>query len=170
MLDEEQFIRLFNQYYDRILNTLYKKIGSTETAHDLTQLTFFNLWKYKESFNKELPENIQIYRKANLVFIDWLRKEANQRKLLAEIKQNLPKAIDEVDHSLQDHLNNAMQSLPPMRKKVFKLAYIQGYSHKEIAEQLDISVKTVDAHIYKALIQLRKILSVISIIYHFYKH
>lgn len=164
-LDESLFSELFYQYYDRIYSGFYKKTKSHEVAQDLTQITFLNLWKYKATFSAELPSEVQVFRKAKLVFIDWLRKEANQRTMFEEIKNELPNSIQHSSKELREELNLAMAKLPKMRRIVFELAYIQGYSHKEIAEQLNISTKTVDAHIYQSLLQLRKILAYLNLFF-----
>ena len=47
---------------------------------------------------------------------------------------------------------------PPRRKQVFEMSRIEGLSHKEIAEKLQIPVRTVEDHIYKTLTELRKVL------------
>ena len=48
--------------------------------------------------------------------------------------------------------------LPPRRKQVFEMSRIEGLSHKEIAEKLQIPVRTVEDHIYKTLTELHKVL------------
>jgi RNA polymerase sigma-70 factor (ECF subfamily) len=61
--------------------------------------------------------------------------------------------------SIPERLEKAISHLPPMRQKVLRLSHLQGYAYKEIARELNISEKTVDNHIHKALKQLRQILS-----------
>lgn len=170
MLTASHFKTLFDQYFDRIYSTFYRKTGSSETAQDLTQITFMQLWRYRDGFKLDMPEQIQIYRKANLCYIDWLRKEAHQRDLIEELKNELPQAISKSDPHLKEELEKAIASLPEKRRQVFELTYLEGYSHKEVAEQLNLSVKTVDAHVYQALQQLRKILTYISLVYFLFKH
>ena len=52
----------------------------------------------------------------------------------------------------------ALNQLPPRRKQVFEMSRIEGLSHKEIAEKLQIPVRTVEDHIYKTLTELHKVL------------
>lgn len=165
VLDESLFKVLFYQHYDRIYSGFYKKTQSFEIAQDLTQITFMKLWIYKDQYNSTIPAQQQLFRKAKLVFIDWLRKEANQRKLLEEIQNTLPSAVISSDRDLGEELEVAINKLPPVRKRVFTMAYLEGYSHREIAEQLNISIKTVDGHVFKALQQLRKILILINLLF-----
>lgn len=159
VFDEIYFKRLFYDYYDKVYSGFLKKTANEAVSQDLAQITFIKLWEYRSAFNFDMPEELQINRKAKLVFIDWLRKEAYQRKLIKEM-ENYSAAITKPEKfELTDRLQFAINELSAARKKVFTMAYIEGYSHKEIASILGISVRTVDNHILKSLAQLRKILA-----------
>lgn len=165
-IDEENFKEIFNKYYDRIYSGFYKKTQSLEVSQDLSQQTFIKFWKYRDSYNVDLSVEIQIYRKGKLVFIDWLRKEAKERQMIDNLKRDEKIDMSELSSDLRDSLNHAICQLSTVRREVFKLAYIEGYTHKEIAEKLNISVRTVETHIYKSVQQLRKILALIYILFH----
>lgn len=165
-IDEESFRAVFTKYYDRIYSGFYKKTGSYEVAQDLTQQTFIKFWRYRDSYSPELTVEIQLFRKGKLVFIDWLRKESKERQMIDSLKQQGKIPIDELSTDLKDSLQNAINGLSPVRKEVFNMAYIEGYSHKEIAEKLNVSIRTVETHIYKSVQQLRKILALIYIMLH----
>ena len=163
-MDERNFREVFNKYYDRIYTGFFKKTGSHEIAQDLTQQTFIKFWRYRDSYTVELSIEIQLFRKGKLVFIDCLRKESKERQLTQSLEQHDKIPVDELTADLKDSLDQAINQLSPVRKKVFRLAYIEGYSHKEIAETLNVSVRTVEAHVYKSVQQLRKILALIYIL------
>ena len=63
------------------------------------------------------------------------------------------------DQDLRQSLDKSIEALPDRSREVFRLSYIEGLSHAEIAEKLGISVRTVDGHIYSALQSLRSSLS-----------
>ncbi|MGO1245304.1 MAG: RNA polymerase sigma factor [Sphingobacterium sp.] len=165
-IDEESFRVVFDKYYNRIYSGFLKKTESHELAQDLTQQTFIKFWKYRESYNPQLSIEIQLFRKGKLIFIDWLRKESKDRQMIDTLKQQNRIPLNDLSSDLKDSLNKAIDQLSPMRKEVFSLAYIEGYSHKEIAEKLNLSVRTVETHVYKSLQQLRKILALIYILMH----
>ncbi|OJU26228.1 MAG: hypothetical protein BGN92_04965 [Sphingobacteriales bacterium 41-5] len=157
--DEHFLKKVFYKHYDRVFNNFLQKTSSFDVAKDLAQVTFIKFWEYRDTYNPELSDEIQLNRKAKLVFIDWLRKEAHQRKLIKEIEKFDAVEVRPGKFELTDSLKKAIDQLPAVRKKVFLLSYIDGYSHKEIAEQLNISTRTVESHIFKAVQQLRKILA-----------
>ncbi|MBL1408875.1 RNA polymerase sigma factor [Sphingobacterium faecale] len=165
-IDEESFKEVFNKYYDRIYSGFYKKTQSYEVAQDLSQQTFIKFWKYRDTYTADLTIEIQLFRKGKLVFIDWLRKEAKERQLIDNLKRNETIPVNDLSLDMRDSLNHAISQLSTVRREVFKLAYIEGYSHKEIAEKMNISVRTVETHIYKSVQQLRKVLALIYILLH----
>ncbi|ANH79996.1 hypothetical protein A8C56_02505 [Niabella ginsenosidivorans] len=162
--DQAFFESVFYKCYDRLYAGFLKKTRSETIATELTQLTFIKFWEYRSSYTFELPPELQLNRKAKQVFIDWLRKEAYQRKLAAALREHSFSQQSESKFELNHTLQAALDRLPPTRRKVFSLAYIEGFSHKEIAGLLGISVKTVDAHVLKALHQLRKILAFYAVL------
>ena len=165
-IDEDSFRDIFNKYYDRIYSGFLKKTQSHEIAQDLTQQTFIKFWNYRDSYNANLSTEIQLFRKGKLIFIDWLRKESKERQMIDNLKIYDKIPINDLSADLKDSLNQAINQLSKVRQEAFKLAYIEGYSHKEIAEMLNVSVRTVETHIYKAVQKLRKILALIFILLH----
>ena len=64
---------------------------------------------------------------------------------------------------LRHKLETAIEQLPPKGREAFTLSYLHGMKNKEIAQAMNISVRTVDAHIYNALKQLREKLQLADI-------
>ena len=158
----------FRQFYDSWAERLYfyflKKTGDVLSAQELTQLTFIKFWEYRAQLTSEYPLEAQLFRKAKLIFIDFLRKEAtDSKRKQAELNYHALSASAKTAGNFEDkqQLRTALEQLPPMRRKVIELSHMEGYAYKEIAHELKISPKTVDNHIYQALKQLRSILSAI---------
>jgi RNA polymerase sigma-70 factor (ECF subfamily) len=158
--DKKAFDTFYWQFVDKLFGYFYKRTRSNFQAEELTQLTFIKCWEYRSSFSPDLPLDMQLYYKARITYIDWLRKEASQKKLLSSILSS-DQALPDDSPLSSDKIElarAALQQLPDMRKKVIQLFYLDGYSYKEIAEMLNISPKTVDNHIYQGVAQLRKAL------------
>jgi RNA polymerase sigma-19 factor, ECF subfamily len=158
--NEKAFIEVYNQFHVKLFRYLAKKSHSNDTAKELTQQTFIKLWQSRFSLSELHPIDSQCFTIANSVLIDHLRKQATERKYrtrsaIATNSEMLfaSHAVKEFESS--DYLKAATESLPPARKNVFILKIIKGYSNKEIAEQLSISVKTVEDHYSKAIRHIR---------------
>ncbi len=92
----------------------------------------------------DLVESIDTMR------LDHLVTETDQSQKIEQIE-------------LRAQIENAINELPEKCREVFKLSYIHGLRNRDIADTMDISVRTVDAHIYKALRILREKLSSLSL-------
>jgi len=143
---------LFNQ---KLYAYILKKTKSEYMAEEVVQLTFIRLWEKRKNLSLDFTISVQIFQMAGSILIDQLRKEAVNNRHLS-IVENFPVPDTENFHSENlNALENAIEQLAPVRKKVFKLSKLEGYSYKEIAEMLSISPKTVENHMSKALKQLR---------------
>lgn len=158
--DHKAFGEVYEAWHRKVYFYFQKLYNDDYVVKELTQQTFIKLWHYRADVSEEISIDRQIFQKARLIYIDWLRKEATYRKHFTpeEIKE-LPEIV--VEAEMQD-LKQALNFLPEKRKRVFELKHIYGYSYKEIAEYLGISVKTVDNHLLKATAQLRKAFNIFS--------
>ncbi|WP_207424353.1 RNA polymerase sigma factor [Desertivirga brevis] len=161
--DHNAFEEVYIQWHKKVYYYFLKKTNESEQAKDLTQMTFVNFWKYRASITAEYTIEVLLFNKVKFVYIDWLRKNANERKLASEHEADLhyDNSLSSPDTSfeLSQSILTAINSLPEMRKKVFKLKHLDGYSYKEIASSLGISPKTVDNHLLQATRQMKRIMS-----------
>lgn len=160
--DEASFTEVFNLYYAKVYHHFLKKTRSSSTAREAAQLTFIKLWEFRHTLSETVSLDTQIFHIASGALIDYLRRENTQRKKVREASGLLEdEAGAEHDRSFEssDYLVSLTRSLSPARKKIFILSRIHGHSYKEIADQLSISLKTVEDHMVKALRQIRSMLT-----------
>lgn len=163
--DEASFTEVFHLYYSKVYHHFLKKSRSTTTAREVAQLTFIKLWEFRHTLSEEISFDTQLFNIASGSFIDYLRRENTQRKKLLDLAEKVVTTDDEtaiefdLSFETSDYLLSLTQHLSPVRKKVFILSRIHGHSYKEIAEQLSISLKTVEDHMVKALRHIRSIAS-----------
>lgn len=143
---------LFNQ---KLYAYILKKTNSAYMAEEVVQLTFIRLWEKRETLSAEYNLSTQIFRIAGTILIDQLRKEAVSKKHLSVVEEDFALKTDTEQPEMLHALEQAIEQMAPVRKKVFKMSKVDGYSYKEIAEMLSISPKTVENHISQALKQLR---------------
>ncbi|MCE7039562.1 RNA polymerase sigma factor [Dyadobacter sp. CY312] len=155
--DESAFAELYKRHVKLLVYTAIRKTGLKSTAEDIVQDTFVKFWIKRSTF--DIEKNVQAYLNGILKnnIIDHYHKE--QRK------STIP--LDEIENPLaddtQEYLNlnvlsqlyeQSLLKLSPKCRVAFELSR-KGYSLREIAQNMGISEKTVEAHISKALRQLR---------------
>ncbi|HEY2726343.1 MAG TPA: sigma-70 family RNA polymerase sigma factor [Parafilimonas sp.] len=170
----DAFEQAFFLYREKLFAYFFKKTKSAEDTKDLIQTTFTRLWQYRKSLSENFLLEQQLFYIARTVFIDYLRKENKLQKIKASAKLHdseklQPDYIHEFD--LHTQLQAILSAMPLLRKRVFVLHKIEGYSYKEIAGILSISVKSVDNNLAKALKHLRnaELLSIILLVASFIK-
>lgn len=137
-----------------------KKTESSFIAEEAVQLTFIKFWKYREGLNEGLDVGVQLFRIARTVLIDLLRKDqVYEEKVLHLIGRNAGLS-DEVwermtEKELQSRLAGLLETMPPMRRKIFEMSRFKGMSYQQIAHELSLSSRTVESHIFQAVKQLK---------------
>ena len=155
--DQEAFVEVYNRFHKKVFHFFLKRTRDQDTAKELTQQAFIKLWQYRQGLSAQHSIDVQCFTIANSVLVDYLRKRAVERRYLgAEDREDQP-AIDDAGSGFEsvDYLHAAAEQLPPVRRNIFILKLLKGYTNKEIAEQLSISVKTVEDHYSKAIRYIR---------------
>lgn len=157
--DAKTFHKIYIRFEKPVLAYFFSKTQSNELAEEMLQATFTKLWRYAPRLSGDLPLSRQVFRVARTCMIDLLRQKAHERALKNAIVEENTLPTHSENNSLAklayDDLLKALDILPPVRKKVFYLSKIEGYTNKEIASKMAISQKTVEDHMTKALKKLR---------------
>ncbi|WP_343671497.1 RNA polymerase sigma-70 factor [Chitinophaga sp.] len=159
--DPSVFSDIFHEYHQKVYFYVLSKTHSPYIAEETTQITFIKLWNYRMQLDESEGVDKLIFRIAKATFIDLLRKEAVKERFL---QQESPASADTntldaiASKELQSRVKQVVEEMPPMRRKVFELSRYEFKTYKEIAEQLSLSVKTVENHMSLALNYLRELL------------
>jgi len=156
--DVNAFEAAYVQYRGKLYAYFLKKTNGEEDAKDLLQITFSKFWQYRNSLSAEYLLEQHLFHIARTVFIDFLRKENKLQKVRTTAKLLGSEKVSEEymnEFDLRTRLQTVLSQMPVQRKRVFELHKIEGYSYKEVAEILSISVKAVDNNLAKALKYLR---------------
>jgi RNA polymerase sigma-70 factor (family 1) len=160
--DQLYFRQVFDQYHQKLYFFILCKIKSDYIAEEVVQMAFTKLWQSRQTLQEEFTLSTQLFRIATTILIDYLRKYNNKDAVTIRLDVlDIEKGIDSTNEKmrgaeLQKRISEAVNDLPPVRKQVFEMSREQGMSHREIAETLSVSSKTVETHIYKALKQIKK--------------
>jgi RNA polymerase sigma-70 factor (family 1) len=171
--DEVAFLEVYNQFHTKLFHYFLKRTKTPEPAKDLTQQTFIKFWQSRHTLSEAHVLDALFFTIANSVYIDHLRKQAVERKYQHQLDEELEEQSQLVCHAHTDYessnyLHAIAEDLPPVRKNIFLLKVAKGYSNREIAEQLSVSVKTVEDHYSKALRHVRSIVTILIILFKFF--
>ena len=157
------FVKVYEAFHIKTFRFFLKRVRTHETAKELTQQTFIKLWSSRHTLQETFSLDTQIFTIAGTILIDHLRKQAGFHKLQAVLKEDMRNGKNQQTPSpafaleRSDYLSVVVANLPPVRKKVILLKTMRGFSNKEIARELSISVKTVESHVSKAIRHIKSL-------------
>ena len=154
---------LFRRYYPNLIFYATRLVGEEE-AEDVVQDVFVELWKRKDTI--EIGDQIQafLYRAVYTRALNVLKHRNVEDGYCAAMEENNEVIRRIEDRELRKEIYDAINELPDKCKEVFKLSYLHDMKNKEIADVLGVSLRTVEAHMYKALKYLRSRLDPLWII------
>lgn len=157
--------QIFDRHYPLLLNDIYRLIPDESTCQDLAQELFVDLWHKREELDIHTSLRAYLRRAAVNKSLNYIK---SARRLQFEEADELTYLPDttvldiqkrENQESLEEALHEAIRTLPEKCRIVFNLSRFEQLSHREIAEKLGISVKTIENQITKAMKLLRDALS-----------
>lgn len=154
--DQAAFKVLCQIYYDLLYRFLWRKTRDEETAKDLVQELFLNVWKIRANLEESQSLKAYLYRSANNLAINHLKKKALRQARLVDNAAVEQIAGTDERSDFQEYAEDALHGLPEEQRLVFMLNKFEGLKYAEIAELLQISVKTVESRMSKALKMLRE--------------
>ena len=157
--DEWSYEQAYISCREKVFYYFLKKTRSEEDARDLLQTTFLKLWQYRKSLNEDYSLDQHLFNIAYTVFVDAVRKQRKAQQIDHELKETpteapAPGMLEQKE--LDSRLHRLLEQLPDERQKAFILHRLEGYSYKEVASHLSISVKAVYNHIARAVKHLKK--------------
>ena len=158
--DEHAMERIFDTYYAYLVNAAYHMLRDEHQAKDLVQDVLFNFWSKREEISIETGLKAYLKRATVNKSIDQIRrkKRFGVPEEITDFNQaSLDASVQEVMETsdLEATILAAIKTLPERCQLVFSLSRFEDLSHKEIDEKLDISTKTIENQMTKALKTIR---------------
>jgi RNA polymerase sigma-70 factor (family 1) len=163
---ESALTALYLRYWDKLLIVATNRLDDPEEAEECIQDVFFRLWQRREDLqlSHSLATYLAVavkYRVINAMDKQYRLRNRMERSHADLIEYQVFSAEDYLlEKELKEQLTASINKLPEKCRIVFKLSREQGLTHKQIAAELDISEKTVEAHISKAMKDIRGNLAV----------
>ncbi len=164
------FQSIVETHQEKVRNTCFRFVNNSEDADDVAQDVFIQVYESLSHFRKESELSTWIYRIAVNKSLDFIRKKKRKKRFaqitslfgLSEEKEEIQLPGSDNPHSeLEDKerqqiLKRAVDKLPDNQKIAITLSKYEGYSNKDIASIMDISLSAVEALIHRAKNNLHK--------------
>lgn len=157
--DQNAFEKLFKTYYPSLCSYACQMLGDEESAEEVAQEIFVKLWEKRQTIEIEVSVNNYLFRSVKNHCLNIIHHEKIKQQYSEKIKEAARSGREDTHYFLEpdiaEKIDKAVNSMPERRLEIFKLSREEGLKYKEIAERLDISVKTVEAQMGLALKYLR---------------
>ena len=165
-MTEKDFRTYFRDLYPQLARYAARLLGDSD-VDDVLQGSFLELWNRRTDILEPAHVKSFVYRSVYTHALNVIKHRQVVRKYSDAVIEMENRRLDSLDPNnsevlqklrndeLQQRIDLAINELPPKSRQVFVMSYLHGLKNKEIAEVMNVSVRTVDAHIYNALRQLR---------------
>jgi RNA polymerase sigma-70 factor (ECF subfamily) len=160
--DPQALIDAYALYGKRVFSLIYRIVDNREAAEEILQDTFLRLWDRFERYDADKGALLSwLFRVARNCALDFLRKES--RRGSSDVVFIEEDALDELRENVLSvetayTVRNALSALPSLQRQAIELAYFEGLTQSELAEQTGESLGTVKSRIRLGLKKLRDIL------------
>lgn len=152
--EEKAYEFLLNKFHRKLNAYALTLINDHSMAQDIVQNVFLKTWKTRNKLNPEFSIQSFLYKSIYNEFINSYQQNKAMMLLQQKYVESMHQVVETTDEGSIERMlaiiNKEIQNLPPKCQEVFILSKKEGLTNIEIAEHLDISIKTVEAQISKA--------------------
>ena len=152
---------IYRRFYHRLASFAFRFVQSSYEAEEVVSDVFYKLWKNRK--NIQITSSLQSYLFTSVrnKCLDKLRVENRKNQcddsILVNFTSNISNPLQHtLGEELRKRIETAIEALPRDRKRIFRLSRDNGLKYKEIAALLNISIKTVETQMGRALKYLRR--------------
>jgi RNA polymerase sigma-70 factor, ECF subfamily len=155
---ESAFDELFRKYYKKLVFFAIKILKNQDTATEVVQDLFVNFWEKRHQLEPKISLQAYLYRSVynNCVHLSKKEKkfQGDELSLINEPSEDFNNLLE--NNELEVRIYDLIEQLPPECKKIFKMSRFDELKYQQIADQLNLSVKTVETQMSRALKFLRQ--------------
>lgn len=167
---EKVFREILEHWYSRLFNFANGYLNNTENTKEVIQDVFLQLWDHRQKLADNTSLNAYLFTLTRNRCIDLIRREklmlqfrTDKQEEYSRLTENYQALSDPILDEifaleLQYEIDHAVNSLPEQCRKVFIMSRTNGMKNKEIGNVLNLSEKTIETHLTKALRTIRTIL------------
>ena len=167
--NQSAFEALYNLYSEKIYYVAYRFGLSEEDSAEVVQDVFVKVWERRRYLRTDLSFNAYLLT----ISKNFIIKKAKKNTTQTAFQKYYSKMKSSADNSTEDMIayadlfkvtNSFINSLPTQQRQIFVLSKFDRLSHQEISKKLNLSVRTIENHIYRATGRLRKHLKDLGVI------
>jgi RNA polymerase sigma-70 factor (ECF subfamily) len=151
--------QLFKHYYEHLVYFSYRYVKDEQIAEDVVHDVFVNIWNNRNKLDFTLNFKSYLYSAVKNQSLKYIQRNKNFNDVDIEViivqKKDLPDNIA-INNELEKAISKAISELPEKRREIFCMHRFDNLTYSEIALTLDISVKTVETQMSRALKYLRQ--------------
>ncbi len=156
-IDNEAFEKLFRAYFPPLMSFSRKILGDEDDAREVVQQVFINLWEKRDEIDLSTSLKSYLFTSVNNRSLNVIRdRKKFSSEEVPEVAGGWDVSAQIESMELEEKIREVIASLPEKCREIFEMNRFEGLKYGEIAAQLDISVKTVENQISKALRILRE--------------
>lgn len=163
---KDAFRKLYDEYAPRIFQFALSYLKRETEAEELVQEVFIKIWEKKENLDDTKNLKSYIFKIAVNTIYQYIRRKNIENAYKDYIKNHVRSDDNNtwqnvIYNEMLDKLESILNELPEQQKRIFYLSKDKGLSNKEIAKKLNLSKRTVENHLYRAIFMIKKSLMLI---------
>jgi len=157
-ISEKEFEIIFKEYFKPLVYFAYKFLKDVELSKEIVHDVFVNIWEKIDKINSEKSIKSYLYTSVNNRCLNYIRdnKKFVSDEILTQNYDTNSNSDKLIELEIQKIITYTLENLPQKTKIIFELSRNENLKYKEIAEKLNISQKTVEAHMSQALKEFHK--------------
>ncbi|MEZ0607787.1 RNA polymerase sigma-70 factor [Fibrella sp. WM1] len=168
---QKGFEALFRLYYGSLCSHAVRFVYTREVAEDIVAEVFYQFWKSERYATVQYSYRTYLYAAVRHRAFNYLRDELTQHRAPTSLEgineagqDETPQTLIEYDETFQQ-VEKVIHELPPQCQRVFLLSRFENRKNQEIADELGLALKTVEAHMARALQALRRVFLPTALLY-----
>ncbi len=158
--DEKAFTQIYERYFGVLYVHAYKILQNEDEVKDILQDLFSTIWIRREKLNITSGLSAYLYKSVRNKIFDTLSHKKVATRYIDSLKAFVEQGYMNTDHLVRERelsalIEKGIVALPEKMRHVFELSRKGNYSHREIAQQLNLSEQTVRTQVKNALRILR---------------
>ncbi|MEP5791763.1 MAG: RNA polymerase sigma-70 factor [Cyclobacteriaceae bacterium] len=166
--DKRAFELVFHDYFGIMKSYAMRFMDEIEEAEEIVQDVFVKFWEKCDSLAPDSSIKSYLYRSVHNTCLNHLKhqkvKDSYRQYVIAFMEEGQESLYEPENSNVEQRIMDEINALPPRCCEIFKLSRFEGLKYQEIADHLEISIKTVEVQMGKALKVLRERLQDLKVV------